>query len=57
MARFVSVKYLIFAWNLAAVRIIGGVRYSRVSKARVDICSFVLLQIMKYDLLLKTDKW
>ena len=57
MARFVSVKYLIFAWDLAAVRIIGGVRYSRVSKARVDICSFVLLQIMKYDLLLKTDKW
>ena len=57
MARFVSVKYLIFAWDLAAVRIIGGVRYSRVSKARVDICSFVLLQIMKHDLLLKTDKW
>ena len=57
MARFVSVKYLIFAWDLAAVGIIGGVRYSRVSKARVDICSFVLLQIMKYDLLLKTDKW
>lgn len=57
MARFVSVKYLIFAWDLAAAGIIGGVRYSRVSKARVDICSFVLLQIMKYDLLLKTDKW
>ena len=57
MARFVSVKHLIFAWDLAAVRIIGGVRYSRVRKARVDICSFVLLQIMKYDLLLKTDKW
>lgn len=57
MARFVSVKYLIFAWDLAPVRIIGSVRYSRVSKARVDICSFVLLQIMKYDLLLKTDKW
>ena len=48
MARFVSVKYLIFAWDLAAVRIIGGVRYSRVSKAGVDICSLVLLQSMTY---------